>query len=598
MTPQHLPALLERASKKNGQKKALFFKSGGQSFSVSWEEFYEQKNRLSAGLAANGLKSGDRVAIFSENRPEWALTDLAALSLGAVTVPIYATLASAEIQYILEDSQSSVLAVSGKALLEKILPIQKNLPNLKFIIIFDASLALMKEHFSIPLLLIKDLEKLADASQCIGETVSTLGPDTLATIIYTSGTTGPPKGVMLTHGNFLANVIACEKAFKIHESDRHLSFLPLCHVFERMAGYYLMLHTGASIVYAESMETVPVNMLEAKPTFLLGVPRFYEKIKDKVLEAVKTASPAKRGLFYWAKSLGEKKRLARSHGKSLGPLFWMEIFFAERLVYRKFKQRLGGNVRFCVSGGAPLAREVAEFFYDMGVLILEGYGLTETSPVIAVNLEQKFKFGTVGPVLNGVEVQITPEGEISTRSACVMKGYWNKKEETESVLKQGWFHTGDLGLIDKDGFLTITGRKKELIVTSGGKKVVPRVVEESVESDPYILRCVLFGEGKNYLTALLVPDKEKLLAYAQGEKIAFTTYESLLKNPAIYRFIESHVEECSKNLANYEKIKYFILLENDFSQSSGELTPTLKIKRDVVISRHKEALLALYSHGS
>jgi long-chain acyl-CoA synthetase len=318
------------------------------------------------------------------------------------------------------------------------------------------------------------------------------------------------------------------------------------------------------------------------------VPRFFEKIQARVLDAVRAGSPVKKALFFWAKELGEKRRLA-----GFRPMGFQDRL-ADSLVYRKFRARLGGRVRFCVSGGAPLAKEIAEFFADLGVMIYEGYGLTETSPVISVNREGRFKFGTVGVPLDGVQVRITEDGEICTRSASVMKGYWNKPEETAAVLRDGWFCTGDLGAIDKDGFLSITGRKKELIVTSGGKKVPTRSVEELIEKDPYILRCVLFGEGRKFLTALIVPDKERLLEYAAAEKIAYRGYEDLLGVEKVHRFLEARIEDASKELANYEKIKYFTLRADDFTQASGELTPTLKVKRDVVLSRHRDALAALY----
>ena len=540
-------------------------------------------------LLKKGLKRGDRLAIFSENRPEWALVDLAAQSVGIATVPIYPSLTSAEVEYLLKDSGSRLLAVSGKAMFEKIVPIQRSSTDLQFLLAFDSALKVHQPGFSLPIdTWAEALKTPADpALQSLGDSVSS---EDLASLIYTSGTTGIPKGVMLTHRNFIANTVACKDTLKMSEADIHLSFLPLCHVFERTAGHYLMIYIGASIAYAENLDTVSKNILEIRPTFLLGVPRFFEKIQTRVLGKVKEAGPLKQGLFLWAKELSRKRRCGEKvpfKDSLLSPL-------AEALVYKKFRQGLGGRLRFCVSGGAPLAKEIAEFFCDLGVMIYEGYGLTETSPVISVNRRERVRFGSVGIPLDGVQVKITPEGEIITKSDCVMKGYFQKPSETAEVLKDGWFYTGDLGRLDPEGFLSITGRKKELLVTSGGKKVSPRPIEELLEQDPLILRCVLFGEGKKFITALIVPDREALLEAAGENKISYDSYPALLKDKKIYAFFDRRIQELTKDLASYEKIKYFALLEQDFTQAAGELTPTLKVKRDVVLARYKDALLPFY----
>lgn len=592
--PKNLGLLFRDTVRLYPDKKAFLFKARGCYEGISWAEALVRVDAIACSLLDKGLKPGDRIAILSENRPEWAWIDLAAQSIGAVSVPIYTSFTSSEIQYILFDCNAKMIAVSNKALFEKIPPIQKSLPDLKAVIAFDSTLVLSSADINIPLLLLKDLEKNTDSRRLLESHMSEILPNTVASIIYTSGTTGLPKGVMLTHSNFIHNVVFCKTTLKMSETDIHLSFLPLSHVFERMAGHYLMIYIGATIAYAENMDTVPQNLLEVKPTFILGVPRFFEKIKDRVLEAVEKSSSVRKGLFYWAKAIGQEKRMIHDSGKNPGIWKRFEISLAQRLVYKKFSDRLGGRVRFCVSGGAPLSKENAEFFCDLGVMIYEGYGLTETSPVISVNRQQKVKFGSVGVPLEGLEVRISGEGEIITRGPCVMKGYFNKPEETAAVLKDGWFYTGDLGIIDREGFLVITGRKKELIVTSGGKKVAPRVVEELIEKNPLILRCVLFGEGKKFITALIVPRKEKVLDHANEEKIAYQGYADLLQNPGIAQWIERSIEECSKDLASFEKIKYFVLVENDFTQSAGELTPTLKVKREVVLSRHKDKLLALY----
>ena len=587
--------LLETTAQNFPQKTAILSKQNGRYFPQSWFDFNKEVDAAASALLEQGAAVGDRLAILSENRPEWALTDMAAQSIGLVTVPIYPSLTPKEIEYILHDSQASWIAVSNHTLFQKILPIVKSLPALRGVLVFDSTLSLFQKEIHLPMLLIREIKKNPIQSDRLRSRFSQIRSDAVASIIYTSGTTGEPKGVMLTHDNFMHNVLASRKALQMGEGDVHLSFLPLSHVFERMAGYYLMIFLGATIAYAENMDTVPQDLLEVKPTFILGVPRFYEKIKSRVLEAVEKSSHSRRAIFLWARAVGGEKRRRLEQGGSLPSGLKLRLGLANLLVYKKFRQRLGGRVRFCISGSAPLAKEIAEFFCDLGVMIYEGYGLTETSPVISANREGRCRFGTVGIPLEGVQVKIAGDGEIVTKSASVMKGYYGKPTETqEAIDKEGWFHTGDLGQFDREGFLQITGRKKELIVTSGGKKVSPRPIEEMLENDPYILRCVLFGEGKKYLTALLVPNKEKLLEYASDQKIAATSYSGLLKDAKIYQFLDSRVTALTENLASFEKIKYFIVLENDFSQAAGELTPTLKVKREVVLAKYHHLLLPLY----
>jgi len=595
LIPQNIGRLFKDTVARFPDKKAVIFKKDSGYYSYSWSEFLKKVEAVASSLLDQGLKPRDKIAIFSENRPEWTLIDLAAQWIGVATVPIYTSLASNEIKYLLEDSDAKIVALSSKTFFEKIATIQKALPGLQAVIGFESSLSLMKDELGIPLILMKDMEKCEPKTALLQSFLDQIGPDTLASIIYTSGTTGVPKGVMLTHSNFIYNAVFSRDALKMDKEDVHLSFLPLSHVFERLAGHYLMIYIGATIAYAESMDTVPRDLLEVRPTFVMGVPRFYEKIKEKVLDAVNKSSSVRKGIFHWAKALGSEKREAYFFKKTPGLLFRLQVALADKLVYQKFRKRLGGRVRFGISGGAALPKEVAEFFYDLGVQIYEGYGLTETSPVMSVNREGQFKFGTVGMPLKEVEVKISEEGEVITKSACVMKGYYKREDETKAVLKEGWFYTGDLGMIDKDGFLVITGRKKEIIVTSGGKKVSPRHIEEMMETASSILRCVLFGEGHKFITALIVPDKEMLLKYADEQKIAYDAYKDLLKNPLVYQWIESRVDSLSKDLANFEKIKYFALLEHDFSQASGELTPTLKVKREVVVSRYKDELLGFYA---
>ncbi len=588
MTSKNLALLLLQTATQYPSKKAVFQKINKKFESITWAQTLSRVESLASFFVEKGIKSGDRIAILSENRPEWLITDFAALTVGAVTVPIYPTLSVTEIEYLLKDAGCRWIAVSSKDLLAKICPIQKKLPSLEGILVFDGGALVGQSDFYLPFFLIRDAWNKQPVKE-LNQLRQNIASDAIASIIYTSGTTGVPKGVMLTHENFMQNVFLCRETLKMGSADAHLSFLPLCHVFERMAGHFLMVYIGATITYAESLETVPADILEIKPTFLLGVPRFFEKIQARVLGQVQKASSFRRHLFEWTRKLGAAKRAKRQN--------FLDVLLsslAAVLVCRTFKKRLGGNLRFCVSGGAPLSKEIAEFFCDLGVMIYEGYGLTETAPVISVNREEKWRFGSVGIPLHEVEVKITPDGEIVTKSACVMKGYFQKPEDTAEVLKDGWFYTGDLGCIDKEGFLFITGRKKELIATSGGKKISPKPIEELIEKDPYILRCVLFGEGKKFITALIVPKQSELIEYATQKKIDFKTYSDLIKNRAILNMLTEHMDCLMENLASYERVKYFALLETDFSQNSGELTPTLKVKRDVVCERYKHLLLPFY----
>ncbi len=590
-TPKNLGFLFLETARNYPDKPAFLRKIDGRYVPLVWKDAVRQIASLAAVLSEKGLVAGDRLAILSENRFEWAFTDLAAQCLGVATVPIYATLTAGEVRYILEDSAARAIAVSTKAQLEKFTRAceggRSPAAGCVAALVFDPEVQALQADCPVPIVPVGQALRREGDPERLERLAAAVPPDAIASLIYTSGTTGPPKGVELTHSNFIQNVVAARETLKMGPADVHLSFLPLCHVFERMAGHYLMVHIGATIAYAENLDTVPKNLLEVRPTFILGVPRFFEKIRDRVLEAVRSAGPFRKGIFFWAKELGEKRRLGGKTGA-------LQRALADRLVYSKFRARLGGRVRFCVSGGAALAKELAEFFADLGVMVYEGYGLTETSPVISVNREGRWKFGSVGVPLETVSVRIAEDGEILTAGPCVMKGYHNKPAETAEVLRDGWFHTGDLGTIDREGFLTITGRKKELIVTSGGKKISTRAVEELVEADPHVLRCVLFGEGRKFITALIVPDRQKLLEHAASEKIAFTSYADLLRNAKVRDFLAARIEALSQDLANYERIKYFHLAERDFSQEAGELTPTLKVKRDVVLRRYKEDLLRLY----
>ena len=572
----------------------LRFKKGGVWHDVSSEEFRRTAEELSMGLRALGVERGDRVAILSENRPEWAYADIATLILGSVDTPIYSTLTPPQVLYILNDAEAKVIFVSNAAQAKKVAEIRAQAPHLRHVIRMDPEPIEGTLSFEeVRGLGRRALETDKDAVRNRAREVKA---EDLATLIYTSGTTGDPKGVMLTHWNLVSNVTSSLKAFEgISPSDVALSFLPLCHVFERMGGYYVMLRKGATIAYAEGVDKVPENMLEVKPTLMLSVPRLYEKMYQRVNEKVANDPPARQKIFRWA--LGVGRELFRHQVNRTEPGFLLKLkgAVADRLVFSKIKARTGGRLRLFVSGGAPLSREIAEFFGATGLLILEGYGLTETSPVICVNSPDRMKPGSVGPAIEGVEVKIAEDGEILTRGPHVMKGYFKKPEATAEVIdKDGWFHTGDIGVIDPEGFLVITDRKKDILVTSGGKNIAPQPIENRLKANKFFAEVVMVGNKRNFPAALVVPNFETLEKWAKDKGIAFKSRDELATRPEVILHYKELIATLTTDLAQFEKIKRIALLAREFSLEAGELTPTLKVKRRVVENKYQDLIDQMY----
>jgi long-chain acyl-CoA synthetase len=573
---------------------ALKFKKRGRYRDISWCEFRMNVRDTALGLFSLGIKRNDKVALLSENRPKWAFADLGILCIGAVNVPIYATSTKEEISYILQDANCKAIFVSDKNQLRKVLPTKKRLKSLKRIIIFDSDKKRLSGAISFNELikLGKSLDK--EKPYLFEDLINRPEKEDIATVIYTSGTTGPPKGVILTHENLMSNIRSCFDIFPLSRNDTALSFLPLSHVFERMAGYYFMIMKGVVIAYAESFLKVEKNIGEIRPTVICAVPRFFEKVYTKVLDTVVKAPFFKKQLMLWAINVGKEFSHEKLDRHLISPLLLTEYVIANKMVLGKLKSTLGGRIRFFISGGAPLSKEIAEFFYSADVQILEGYGLTETSPVIAVNRLNSFRFGTVGKPIAGVKVRIAKDGEILTRGSHVMKGYFNKSRETRRVIKNGWFHTGDIGRFDKNGFLVITDRKKDIIITSGGKNVSPQNIENLIRTDRYISNVMVYGDRKKYLTAIVVPEFKNIQSYARYKKIAFKNMSELINEPRIYDFIKRRVDKKQESLASYEKIKKFILIDREFSLKAGEVTPTLKVKRKFVNEKYKDLLNSLY----
>jgi long-chain acyl-CoA synthetase len=575
------------------RKPVQFLRRSGQGWEgISAERALTDVESLGLGLRHLGIRRGDRVALLSENRYEWVVADLAILGLGAVTVPIYATLTPEQCRAILADSEARAVIVSNAAQLSKIRAVGRTLPRLEFTIPMDPGLADGPVERSWDLVIGRGtLARGADPLLFRAEADFTQPAD-LATIIYTSGTTGEPKGTMLSHANISANAEACLKVIDLGPSDVSLCFLPLSHVFERMAGLYTMLAAGVTTAFARSIETVAEDAAEVRPTVMTGVPRFYEKVRARVLENARTQPLLRRGIFYWA--LGEGLRKARAHlaGRAhfapLAPL-------ADRLVGAKVRARIGGRLRMGFSGGAALHPMVLEFFFAMGIPLVEGYGLTETSPVICLNPWGRERPGSVGPPVPGAEVSIGPEGEILTRGPYVMMGYWNNEDATRDAMRGGWFHTGDVGFLDADGYLHITDRLKDLLVTAGGKNVAPQPIEARLKASKWVTEAVLIGDQRPYIVALLVPDLERLEALARRNGWPFASRRELLARPEILGIVERRLGRLNETLAPFEQVKRFALLDHEMSQESGELTPTLKVRRRVIHERYAALIESLYA---
>jgi long-chain acyl-CoA synthetase len=573
---------------------AMRIRRDGQWRDLSYRELAERVQAASVGLRELGLQDGDRVGILSENRPEWAITDFACLTARCTDVPIYPTLPARQIEYILRDSGTVAIFVSSWTQLEKLLSIRDQLPALRHIVAFDAD-ARAPDVLGFEELLARGRSAVARHPDWHAHALRA-APDELATLIYTSGTTGDPKGVMLTHGNIASNVTTCSQLFSFLDSDECLSFLPLSHIFERMFGHYSMFHAGVLINYAGSIDTVAADMQDRRPMMMAAVPRLYEKIYSRVLDSVRASSAPRRRIFAWARRVGEEW-VERTLARAPMPLaLALQRPLADRLVFAKLRARTGGRVRFFISGGAPLSAEIAKFFYAAGMPILEGYGLTETSPVMAVNTFAHTKLGTVGRPIPGVEIRIAEDGEIITRGPNVMRGYYGKSQATaEAIDADGWFHTGDIGLIDADGFLRITDRKKDLIVTAGGKNIAPQPIENLAKSSKFVSNAVMLGDRRPFPIMLIVPNPAPLKAWAARHGLPTDDLERLVNHPDVHAKIEREVRKTLRDLAQFEMPKKFLLLPRDFSMEGGELTPTLKVRRRIVEERHRDAIEALYA---
>jgi len=569
----------------------MLYKREGRYMPISTEEFGETVINFSLGLKTLGLNAGDKLIILSENRPEWTMTDVATLCLGGISVPIYTSLSPEQVKYIVNDSDAKVVVSSNEELWDKIRAVKGELPLVsQFITFLDYAPEGGKTFKEIVEI---GKQKAQEKPELFDQMALAVKPSDVASIIYTSGTTGEPKGVMLTHSNFMSNVTSVSSILPISNKDTSLSFLPLSHSYERTVTF-AMLYNGCTIGYVESMDTVAENMLEVSPTIMGAVPRLFEKIYAKVLDNVLTSSNLKRKIFFWALKTGKDYGRRSLEERPISALLGFKKKLAHKLVFSKIIEKTGGRIKFFVTGAAPLAKDIAEFFYAMGIVVLEAYGLTETSPAATFNTFEEIKFGTVGKPIPDVDVKIAEDGEILIRGPNVMKGYYKKEEETKDVIRENWFYSGDIGYLDEDGFLVITDRKKDIIVTAGGKNVAPQQIENLLKLNPYITTVVAIGDKRRFISALIVPEFEKLKEYAKLNEISYTDLSDLVAKNQIVAFVKSEVDKSLEELAVYEKVKKIALLERDFEIDKGEITPTLKVKRNIIEEKYADLIESLY----
>ncbi len=604
--PRTLPELFLQAIERHDRPDLMRYKAGGDWAKIPAREFREEVELAAHGLIDLGIQAGDRVALLSENRPGWALADLATLSVGAWVVPIYTSLPPDEVQYILEDSGARACVVSTAPQLAKVLEVRDRCPSLSWVISLEPVDREEERLLTARQLVERGREARASRPAAVDERRAGIQPEETATILYTSGTTGRPKGVMLSHRNLVTNTIDALESLEITPSDLHLSWLPLSHSFERTAGYYIMLHAGVSIAYAESIEKVVDNMREVRATVTLGAPRLYEKMYAAVLQSASDAGGLKKVIAFWARRVAIEYSEAEVGGKGAGPWLKLKRGLADRLVFSKIRDRVGGSIRFFVSGSAPLAPVIMKFFYAAGMPILEGYGLTETSPVVSVNTFEHMKFGTVGKPIRNVEARIEPDperpegdGEILIRGPNVMQGYYRLPEKTAEVItSDGWFRTGDVGIIDAEGFLAITDRKKDLIKTSGGKYIAPQPIENELKTSRFVTQAVVVGNKRKYASVLIVPNFDNLAAWARQQGLPADDPGALIAQPQVEDLYEEVLAKVNADRPSYGTIKKFRLLERDFTIDAGELTPTLKVKRGTIEARHSDLIDTMYEEGA
>jgi len=580
----------------NPEMQAMLHKVDGTYQPIIWREQGRVVELAMGGLAKNGVKRGDHVSILSQPCPKWTWSDLAALSIGAVTVPVYPTLTPAEVEYLVKHSDSAAIFCENETQLNKLLERPKLPDLLKLAIVFNGP-APVSDKLKVMTWedLLKDGEVYVPAhKEELEAGRKSVQASDLASVVYTSGTTGVPKGVMIKHESIYGVCEAVIERQPVVENDLSLSFLPLSHVYERIGGQFLSIYAGMPTAFAESIESVPKNMVEVRPTIVNGVPRFYEKAYQRIITEVKHLPRAQQILIKWALSLGKRSPIMPGDSTISKQLHRAELRAADRLVYSKIRRRFGGRLRMLVSGAAPLPPEVQRFFETLGLTIVEGYGLTETCAPVACNTIDTNRLGTVGKPLNGVSIKIAEDGELLVKGKTVFSGYYKNPEATAEAFVDGWFKTGDIAEVDADGFIKIKDRKKDIIITAGGKHVAPQYIENLFKGETMISHCLVYGDRRKFITALLTLNKDAVKVFAEQNHIAFDHVDQLTQNPGIRTEVERIVESINSSLASFEKIKRFAILDNDFSIESDELTPTFKVKRKLVTEKYRALLDGLY----
>lgn len=600
--PTTLVEVFEYAVRTHNRADAVNYKQEGRWISISSDELLTRIRQVAAGIHSLDVSAGDRVAILSESRPEWTLSDAGCLFAGAIDVPIYPTLTPTQVGYILRDSGARVLIIVNEEKFREVRDVISQCPSLEHIVFIEAPSSALADELSrenLKLLSLADLEKrglalIEQQPQLLESLIRQISPDDLATFIYTSGTTGEPKGVMLTHSNLVSNVVDSSATFSFEKDDSALSVLPLSHVLERVAMYMYLFH-GMAVYFGESLEMIGPNLREVMPSIFVGVPRIFEKILARVKDTTAEKGKLNVAILGWAMGVAkEHAKLSVSHQK-IPALLALKHRIADKLIFSKMRAGLGGRIRLLISGGAALPEELGYIYIGAGLPIVQGYGLTETSPVITAGVLDDNRVGTVGKAIRNVEVRIASDGEIETRGPNVMRGYYNKPAETAAVLTpDGWFRTGDIGTLDEDGFLRITDRKKELFKTSGGKYIAPQPIEQMIKGSQFVSQVVLIGNGRKFAAALIVPDWERVDSYVHLKGIKPGSRAELCRNPRIIDLFQRQVASLTTELPQYESVKKVALLEHEMTIDGGELTPTMKVKRRVVDEKYRDVIDALY----
>lgn len=584
----------EQVSKYSDKKNALFYKEGNEWVGISWKEFGNRIDNAAKGLLELGVGEKELVAIYSGNKPEWTICDYAIMSVKGSTVAIYATNTAEQAEFIVNNAKIKIIFVEGKSQYDNVMSFFKGNKTLKTVIVYDKSVKIDKNKNVMYLDDLYEIGKKSKKGDVLKKRLKSGTPDDISTIIYTSGTTGDPKGAMLAHKSFFIEMDALNNGFPMGENDIELVFLPLSHVYGKCSLYWVHSKGGTEYFCTDTNKIVEYFQ-EVRPTYMVGVPRLYEKMYTAIYANIEKASPLKKKIFAWGIETGKKYRYAEIEGKSISPILKIKHSIAFKLVLSNIRNLLGGRLNFFSAGGAPLGKEIEEFFFAANIFIAQGYGLTETAPCGSFNIPSAFKFGTVGKPIAGNQIKIAEDGEILIKGDNVMKGYFGNPAATKEVMtKDGYFMTGDIGIIDEDGFLKITDRKKDIIVTANGKNVAPQGIESKIGQDFYVEQVVIIGDKQKYLTALIVPSFDALKDYAKGKGISFNSNEDLIKNPAIIEFYKGRIEEKSKGIAHFEQIQKFTLLAEPFSIERGEITPTMKIKRKVIAANFKDVIKNMY----